>query len=185
MRQAEVESSQSHLESVQNDNTELHFQLRASSERLNLLAEQLEELRRRQDYKPQPQPIETKTSRGNSDVEAKLEVKLVELQTKLTSLEKDNLDTEALYKRSLSQKVQEIETLKAEVEALRAADEQSKKEITSFLSEKERIVRDSTHFQSQAKGLEQQNRTLLDIQVNFFCSLVNISLTSSGRGRFK
>ena len=68
LRQAETESSQSHLESLQGQNTELQYQLREASDRIALLQDEFTDVRREHDMKVQsPGPLLKNSSGLDAD----------------------------------------------------------------------------------------------------------------------
>ena len=107
LRQAEVESAQSHLESIQSRTAELEFQLRETTERNALFLEELADAQRELEYKSMvPATSKPDNSRANAELEAKYESRIAELTTRLAGVEKDRNDTEAALSRTLQQKTQ-------------------------------------------------------------------------------
>lgn len=115
LRQAELESAHTHLESLQHQNTEFQFQLRESNDRLALLREEYAELQREQEATArQRDPV---TPAGDvahliSAVEAKCEVKISELKRNLITLEKERNEAEGDWSRKLREKGKELDELK-------------------------------------------------------------------------
>ncbi|KAF9056231.1 peroxisomal membrane anchor protein conserved region-domain-containing protein [Panaeolus papilionaceus] len=113
MRQAELESAHSHLESLQHQNTELQFQLRESNERLALLKEEAAELMREQDSRIRDPVISAdEITRMVTATEAKYEARLAEAQRRLATMEKERYESEADWSRKLREKVKDLEELR-------------------------------------------------------------------------
>ncbi|KAF9531988.1 hypothetical protein CPB83DRAFT_785848, partial [Crepidotus variabilis] len=113
LRQAEVESARSHLDSLQHQNTELEFQLRESNDRLALLREEYTELQREADTRSrEPTTSPDEVARMISAAEAKYEVKIVEMKRNMAVLEKERSDSESDWSKKLKEKVKELEDLK-------------------------------------------------------------------------
>ncbi|OBZ79168.1 Laminin subunit alpha-2 [Grifola frondosa] len=113
MRQAELESSQSLLESLQGQGTELQFQIREANDRIALLTEELADARRVQDNKPGGTgPSAEEVTRLLSAAESKYETRISDLRRKLAEVERERDEGEAEWSRKLSEKTREIESLK-------------------------------------------------------------------------
>lgn len=113
LRQAEVESSQTHLESLQHQNAEFQFQLRESNDRLALLKEECAELVREQESRFRDAVTSPdEVARMVSATEAKYEAKLAEMRRNVSILEKERYDSEADWSRKLKEKVKDLEDLK-------------------------------------------------------------------------
>lgn len=113
LRQAEVESSQTHLESLQHQNAELQFQLRESNDRLGLLKEECAELVREQESRFRDTVTSPdEVARMVSATEAKYEARLAEMRRNVSILEKERHDSEADWSRKLKEKVKNLEDLK-------------------------------------------------------------------------
>ncbi|KAJ3737155.1 hypothetical protein DFJ43DRAFT_1049484 [Lentinula guzmanii] len=115
IRQAEVESSQSHLESLQSQNAELQHQLREQGDRIVLLNEELFEARRERDLSPSVHSKDSTytssedTARLLTSVEVKYETKLTELKRVLNNVEKERNESDAEWSRKLREKNKELE----------------------------------------------------------------------------
>jgi chromosome segregation ATPase len=113
LRQAETESAQSLLESIQHQNAELQYQLRQATDHITLLKENMNELQREQDLRSR----EPGTSAENiahllAASEAKYEVKVADLKRVNAALEKERNDSEAEWSRKLKDRGADIEELK-------------------------------------------------------------------------
>ncbi|KAJ3568074.1 hypothetical protein NP233_g5956 [Leucocoprinus birnbaumii] len=113
LRQAETESAQSLLESIQHQNTELQYQLREANDRVNLLKEDLNEMQRDQELRAR----EPTTSAENiaqllASTESKYEAKFAELKRINATLERERNESEAEWSRKLKERGGEVEELK-------------------------------------------------------------------------
>ncbi|KAF5390176.1 hypothetical protein D9757_002861 [Collybiopsis confluens] len=111
LRQAEVESSQIHLESLQSTNAEFQHQLREHEDRIILLNEQLSEARREHDSDRKNSTTSEETTRLLASTEAKYEAKLAELKMVLNHAEKERNESDAEWSRKLREKNKENERL--------------------------------------------------------------------------
>ncbi|KAG8681335.1 hypothetical protein FRC08_015705, partial [Ceratobasidium sp. 394] len=119
-RQAEAESAQSHLQTVQNQVNELQYQLREAEDRNSLLVDELDELRngsRLSTHSPTPGP---ELARLLSEAEGKFEGRLSEMRTKLRAAEKERNEAEDDWNKTLADRGKEIEKLRF---ALRQAED--------------------------------------------------------------
>ncbi|KAF7339405.1 GRIP domain-containing protein [Mycena sanguinolenta] len=113
LRQAELESAQFHLDSLQSQNTELQYQLREAEERSALLNDDITEVRREQDSRArEPTTSAEEVARLLSAAEAKYESKLADLRRNLNVVEKERNESEAQWSRKLREKVRENDELK-------------------------------------------------------------------------
>ncbi len=113
LRQAEVESMQAHLSTMQHQNTELEFQLREANDRLGLLKEEYTELQREAESRSrEPATSADEISQMVSAVEVKYEAKIAEMKRNISVLEKERHESEADWSRKLKEKVRELEDLK-------------------------------------------------------------------------
>lgn len=113
LRQAETESAQSHVESIQHQNAELQYQLREANDRITLLKEDLNELQREQELRPrEPSASAESIAHLLTATESKYETKLAELKRINATLERERNDSEAEWSRKLKDRGMEIEELK-------------------------------------------------------------------------
>ncbi|KAG8748534.1 hypothetical protein FRC10_003668 [Ceratobasidium sp. 414] len=120
LRQAEAESAQSHLQTVQNQVSELQYQLREAEDRNSLLVDELDELRngsRLSTHSPTPGP---EVARLLSEAEGKFEGRLSEMRMKLRATEKERNEAEDDWNKTLADRGKEIEKLRF---ALRQAED--------------------------------------------------------------
>ncbi|KAG8903842.1 hypothetical protein FRB99_002657 [Tulasnella sp. 403] len=128
LRQAELESSQSHLETMTNQNSELQYQLREANDRIAVLSEEVFDARRLSAnesphphlrthdataYPPSPShdsPAEL--ARLLSEAEGKYEARLSDLRSKIRILEKERNESEEEWAKNVAERGKEIERLK-------------------------------------------------------------------------
>ncbi|KAG8872196.1 hypothetical protein FRB97_007889 [Tulasnella sp. 331] len=135
LRQAEVESAQSHLEALTNQNNELQYQLREANDRITvLMSEEMYENHQNDLNNPvasssRPRLGERESSnpffpssplhdspaelaRLLSEAEGKYEVRLSDMREKVRTMEKERNESEEEWSRNLSERGKEIERLK-------------------------------------------------------------------------
>jgi asparagine synthetase B (glutamine-hydrolysing) len=140
MRQAEFESSQTQLETLQGQTAELNYQLRESADRIALLTEELVDARREQ----QARPSTSSTSADDAArilalTEAKYEAKLTELRNRVQAAEKERNDGEVGWSRRLDEKVRELDELKRKVDVSTKTKESHEEVIAQARQETERV----------------------------------------------
>ena len=114
LRQAELESSQSTLEELQGQNTELQYQLREANDRIALLQEEFTDVRREQDIKVLSSgPSAEEVTRLLAAAESKYETKLGDLRRRLAEAERERDEGEAHWSKKLADRTREIESLQA------------------------------------------------------------------------
>ena len=161
LRQAELESSQTHLESLQSATSELRFQLREVNERAALLAEELSEARQLQESQsPRNYPSIEDELRARESIESKYKAQISELTDKITTIENERVETEADLTRTLQQKVQEIDALKRQVDLTALTKGKSEDEIT-------KLKRESSEFAQQVTALKSRIFTLESYEEQF------------------
>lgn len=185
MRQAELESSQSHLESLQSSTTELQFQLREATERIGALMEELVDARNEQDYRGlRPSASSEESSRMLSAAEAKYEAKLTELNSKITAIEKERNETEATLNRNLRQKMQEADTLRRVVDSSARTKEDAEHSIAQLKQETERLSQEIIIYQKQAHASEQHSERVVELEVGNYMHIRYVSDSRTGRPCF-
>ncbi|KAF8807465.1 hypothetical protein BYT27DRAFT_7165127 [Phlegmacium glaucopus] len=164
LRQAEVESSQAHLESLEHQNTELQFQLRESNDRIALLREECAELAREQENRARdPVHSADELARMVSATEVKYEAKFVELKRNITVMEKERYESEADWSRKLKEKVKDLEDLKrvlGSATKTRENDENFVAELKAQISEAQDTIRTLQRQNSELPLLHDQIQEL-------------------------
>jgi DNA repair exonuclease SbcCD ATPase subunit len=178
LRQAEAESAQSHLESLEHQNTELQFQLRESNDRLALLREECAEQAREQEFRVRD-PINSADdiARIVSVTEGKYEAKLAELRRNLAITEKERYESDVDWSRKLKEKVKDLEDLKrvlGSATKTREIDETFVAELKAQLSEAQGTIRTLQRQNSELPLLHDQIQEL-EVSSNFYYLQVSIT----------
>jgi chromosome segregation ATPase len=144
MRQAEYESSQSQMESMQGQTAELNYQLRESADRIALLTDELAEARREQHARS------SSTTHSADDAarvlaltEARFEAKIAELQNRVHASERERNDGEAAWSRKLDEKTREVDDIRRRMEALVDVEGRHQASLSQIRQENERLHQDS------------------------------------------
>jgi len=166
LRQAEVESAQSHLESLESQNTELQYQLRETNDRYTLLMDDLAEVRREYESRSrEPLTSASEVARLLSATEAKYESKISDLKRNLRTLEKERSDGEAEWSRKLRDKVREVDHLKKEVGSAASTREHGEGAVLGLKAEIERLEHESRLLHDQLSQLRLRDSNVRDIEV--------------------
>lgn len=169
LRQAEAESAQSHLESLQSQNTELQYQLRETNDRYTLLKDELAEVQREQESRSrEPLTSASEVARLLSAAEAKYESKISDLKRNLRALEKERSDGEAEWSRKLRDKAREIDLLKKELGSATSTREHGEEAVAELKAEIDRLKEESRLLSDQLSQLRLSNSKVRDIEVRDF-----------------
>ncbi|KAF8585573.1 hypothetical protein K439DRAFT_1409943 [Ramaria rubella] len=112
LRQAELESSQSHLESVEAQTTELQYQLREAHDRVEILMEELTEAK---GIIANGQSLGSSTeelARILAETEGKYEARISDLRSKMRASEKERQEAEDEWSKNLQERSRELERLR-------------------------------------------------------------------------
>lgn len=140
LRQAELESSQLHAESLQSQNTELQFQLRAVQERVALLTDELSDLRSEHESRLQGYSASTEdVSHLISSVETKYEAKISELRRTMAAAERERTESEANWSKKLQLKARETDELRSLLQSSTRSREQEEDVAESLKAVIERL----------------------------------------------
>lgn len=149
-RQADLETSQVHAESLQSQHAEIQYQLREAQDRVAILTEQLADARRDQDAYPRaPSTSHEDATSKLAAAEARYEKHLSELRKSIAAIEKERNDSEADWSRKLLAKTGENEQLHREIESS-AQDHSTREETVRHLQ------MDITRLQNELKALQEQ-----------------------------
>lgn len=168
LRQAELESSQSHQESLESQTTELQFQVREAMDRIALLNDELADARRDQELKLQgsgPSPEEV--TRIISASEAKYEARISDLRRQLTAAERERDEGETEWSRKLSAKVREIEALKGLVSASTKNREEEEGNINNLKEEIEKLCEEIRKNQNVISDMRAHANKLAEAEVRY------------------
>lgn len=169
LRQAEVESAQSHLESLQSQNTELQYQLRETNDRYTLLRDELAEVRREHESRArEPLTSPGEVARLLSATEAKYESKISDFKRNLRALEKERSDGEAEWSRKLRDKVREVDHLKKEVGSAASTREHEEETVAVLRAEIDKLKDESRLLHDQLSQLQLSGAKVREIEVRVF-----------------
>jgi predicted RNase H-like nuclease (RuvC/YqgF family) len=164
-----LESSQSHLETLQSQNTELQYQLRETSERLANLNEELIEARREQDLASRGQSASTEdVAHLLSAAEAKYESKIAELRGDLAVVEKERTEAEAVWSRKLREKARDSDELKRLLESTAKAQDQRDEVVSGLRDEITQLREEVKLHQRHVTDLQAEAEDAREAQVGLF-----------------
>ena len=163
LRQAELESSQHHVGTLQSQNTELQFQLREARDRVTLLAEEISDLRGEQDMRPQGPGVTQEEV--ISTMEAKYEAKLAEIKRNLVLVEKERTESEADWSRKLCEKSKETDELKMILQSSAKLREEKENNTGVLKGEIEKLTAEVQNHQRHAAELQLQVDRMKDAEV--------------------
>ena len=157
LRQAELESSQSALESLQGQNTELQYQLREANDRVALLQEEFSDVRREQEVRVQsPGPSAEEVTRLLSAAESKYETRLSDLRRRLAEAERERDEGEAHWSRKFAERAKEVEELKAAISSSQKSKEEEAEGHQALRTEIEMLQAEIRSYQKQVADLHAQ-----------------------------
>lgn len=168
IRQAELESSQHHVGTLQSQHTELQFQLREAQDRLTLLAEEIADLRGEQETRPHgPGAPQEDVSQLIFTMEAKYEAKLAEIRRNLVLAEKERTESEADWSRKLCDKGRETDELKTILQSSAKLREEKESSTGVLKSEIEKLTAEVQNHQRHALELQLQVDRMNDAEASF------------------
>lgn len=176
MRQAELESSRTLLETLQSQSSELQYQIRESSERVTLLQEELADAQRSQVLGAQLSPTPSdEVSRLLLGAETKFESRLAELRRQLTATERERDEIEAEWNRKLNDKVKEIDAMKRTIAKSTKLEGDEKERADTLKAEIDRLQEELRLSQVVISDLKAEAGKVADIEVShLFCHVVPI-----------
>jgi hypothetical protein len=167
LRQAEVESSQSHLEVLQSQNTELQFQLRERVDRLALLQDELADARR-EGGAPRargPGSSAEDLARMLAAAEGRNEAKLAELRRKLQVVEAERAEVEADWSAKLAEKVREADRWRRAVDSSATSRRDSEDVVGRLREELERFRQEAAACRAQVADLQRRDEQRAEAEV--------------------
>ncbi|KDQ63671.1 hypothetical protein JAAARDRAFT_29700 [Jaapia argillacea MUCL 33604] len=165
MRQAELESSQSHLEVLQNQATEYQYQLREVNDRMALLNEEVTEMRRNQDSQSRgPSTSPEEIAQMLSAAEAKSEGRIGDLRRILSTVEKERDEAEADWSRKFREKMREMEELRKIVDSSKKREEDREADVQSFREKAAQLQEEVRAYQNQVADLQVQTQKITDVE---------------------
>ncbi|KAI0307801.1 hypothetical protein B0F90DRAFT_1813194 [Multifurca ochricompacta] len=157
MRQAEVESSQSLLEVLQSQTTELQYQVRERDDRIALISEELSDARQQRhvglsDVSMSPEEVAKLLAATESRHEAKLSV----LKQKLAGVEAERVEVEAEWRRKVEAKVHEAQRWKSMVDTTSQSRQDDDDRTHELQAEVERLRLAARAYDHEVSQLRQQ-----------------------------
>ena len=176
MRQAEVESSQSLLEVLQNQTTELQYQIREKDDRIALLHEELNDAHQEQhaavsDLSTSPEEVAKLLAAAESRHEAKLSL----AKEKLAAMEAERVEVEAEWRRKVEAKVQESQRWKAMVDSASRSRQDDDDHTQELQAEVERLQSAARAYDHEVSQLRRQIERSTSDQVDITISLTDQS----------
>ncbi|KAK2461858.1 hypothetical protein APHAL10511_006321 [Amanita phalloides] len=154
MRQAEVESVQSHLESLQNQNAELQYQLREAQDRIALLTYDLQEAQREHESRShQVTTSPEEVARLLSSMELKYEAKIAEIKIQLRQVETERNDRESDWSRKVRDRAKEVDDLRNLLEKSARTWDDHEKLVGDLRAEKDQLQEEARLSQQQITDL--------------------------------
>ena len=166
LRQAELESSQSTLESLQGQNTELQYQLREATERIALLQEEFSDVRREQDMKvTSPGPSTEDVTRLLAAAESKYETKLSDLRRRLAEAERERDEGEAHWSKKLAERAREVESLKVVINSSQKDKDAELESVQALKDEIQVLHGEIRAYQKQITDIHAQLEKTAEVEV--------------------
>jgi len=162
MRQAQLESSNTHLETLQSQTTEYQYQIRELNDRVALLEGELNDAQREANPANGTGMSAEEVARLISAAEAKYETRLAELRGQLEMIEKERNDADAEWNSKVAAKALEVEELrrvigknqKSEVDH-ETVEEKLKGEIAALKEDVRGYQRHQAEFQRQVERIKE------------------------------
>lgn len=162
MRQAELESSNTHLETLQSQTTEYQYQMRELTDRVTSLEGELTEAQREANPANGAGMSAEEVARLISAAEAKYEARLAELRGQLEMIEKERNEADAEWNSKVAAKALEVEELKkvigksqkSEVDH-EVVEEKLRVDITALKEEVRVYQRQQAEFQRQVEKIKE------------------------------
>ncbi|KAI0721269.1 hypothetical protein C8T65DRAFT_825844 [Cerioporus squamosus] len=185
MRQAELESSQSTLESLQGQNTELQYQLREANDRIALLQEEFSDVRREQNMKDQsPGPSTEEVTRLLAAAESKYEAKLSDLRRRLAEAERERDEGEAHWSKKLAERAREVESLKAVVNSSQKSKDAESESVQALKDEIQALQSEIRSYQKQITDLYAQLEKSAEVETVAKNQLAELSAKTADLQQF-
>ena len=172
MRQAELESSQSHLESLQSQTMELQHQLRESADRIALLNDEIAEAQKTQFAKVESSMPSAEVTELLSTTEAKYEARISDLRRQLAAAERERDETESDLNKKISEKVQEVEQLKSVVGKSTKAREEEEETVAGLHKEIATLRDAAAAYQRLITDLQVQAGKVTDVEVRISALII-------------
>lgn len=169
LRQAELESSQSLLESLQGQTVEFQYQIREANDRIALLSEELVDARQQQTQLPQePMPTTEDVSRLLSAAESKYEARISELRRHISTVERERDEAETDWSRKLAEKIRELESLKGVLDTSAKSQEKAADNSNLMKEEIQRLQDEIRRNQIVISDLRTEASRVNEVEVGRF-----------------
>lgn len=166
LRQAELESSRSRLESLEGQTTEFQYQLREANDRIALLTEELSDARREQETKALSiGPSAEEVSRLLSAAESKYEARISDLRNRLSSIEREREEGDALWSRKLADKSRELDSLRDILNSSARSREQQSENVEALKEEIDRLKEEIMASQLRISDMRTQADHAMETEV--------------------
>ncbi|KAI0673501.1 hypothetical protein C8Q78DRAFT_967782 [Trametes maxima] len=176
LRQAELESSQSALEALQGQHTELQYQLREATDRVALLQEEFSDARREQEVRAQPVgPSTEEVSCMLAAAEAKHEARLADLRRRLADAERERDEGEAHWSKRFAERAREVEGLKAVISSSQKSKAEEADGVQALEHEIESLKGDIRAYQKQITDLHAQLEKTAEVELAAKAQLAEVS----------
>jgi DNA repair exonuclease SbcCD ATPase subunit len=182
MRQAELESSNSYMETLQSQTTEYQYQIREINDRVALLEGELTDAQREANPANGTGMSAEEVARLISAAEAKYEARLAELRGQLETIEKERNEADAEWSSKVAARTLEVEELKkvvgkglkSEVDH-KVVEEKLKAEISALKEEVKGCQRQQIDFQRQVERIKES-----EVRLGFHAALFRLTGNSAG-----
>ncbi len=147
--------------------------MREAEERATLATEELADVRREIEYLSlQPPTAKDQSEERVASVEARYEVRLKELRTRMSDIERERNETEVALNRSLVTKSQEIESLKALLETSSATKDSTEDELEGMRNTIEDLKHQMVVSKAQLTDVQNSEQKVRDLEVGAFSDLL-------------
>ena len=162
MRRAELESSNTHMETLESRTAEYQYQIRELGDRVALLEGELTDAHREANPANGTGMSAEEVARLISAAEAKYEARLAELRGQLEMVEKERNEADAEWNSKVAAKALEVEELKkvvgksqkCEVD-YKVVEEKLREEISALKEEVRGYQRQQIEFQRQVERIKE------------------------------
>lgn len=149
MRQAELESSNTHLETLQGQTTEFQYQIRELTDRVALLEGELTDAQREANPANGAGMSAEEVARLISVAEARYEIRLAELRGQLEVIEKERNEADVEWNSKVAARALEVEELKKVIG-------KSQKSEVDHEAVEEKLRRDIVALKEEVRGHQRQ-----------------------------
>ncbi len=167
LRQAELESSQSALESLQGQNTELQYQLREANDRAALMQDEFSDVRREQDVRVlSPGPSAEEVARLLASAESKYESKMSDLRRRLAEAERERDEADARWSRKFAERAKEVDELTAAIRSSQQSKEEDTEGRQALQAQVEALQAEIRAYQQQIADLHTELEKAAELEVS-------------------